>query len=172
MSKNIVEETFVDEPMTEEDKKNEVALNENELLKMLTAKDDAHDETQIIEVKRGGGIFRFRIRALTEREWDNCREKATKYMKNRRLGGMKMPDKTDTVYYHSLLIYTATIKEDREKLWDNKALWNAINAVTGTDVVDAMIPFAGKKQAIIDQIERLSGYGEDDENEYNETVKN
>ena len=77
---------------------------------------------------------------------------------------------TDTTGYHSDLIYTATLDEDKKKLWDNKRLWAAVDAVTGTDMVDKLIPFAGKKQSIIERIELLSGYYDDDE--YNATVKN
>ena len=83
---------------------------------------------------------------------------------------MRLPESTDTTGYHSALIYTATVDEDRAKLWDNKRLWAAVNAVTGTDMVDKLIPYAGKKQAIVERIERLSGY--DEEDEYEETVKN
>ena len=43
-------------------------------------------------------------------------------------------------------------------------------ALTGTDMVDKLIPYAGKKQAIVDRIEKLSGY--DDEDDYEDTVKN
>jgi hypothetical protein len=83
---------------------------------------------------------------------------------------MRLPESTDTTGYHSDLIYTATVDEDKAKLWDNKKLWAAVNAVTGTDMVDKLIPYAGKKQAIIERIEAISGYDEDDS--YTETVKN
>ena len=85
---------------------------------------------------------------------------------------MKLPEKTDTVKYHTLLIYKATVDEDRAKLWDNKALWDAVNAVTGTDMVDFLIPLAGKKQQIVDLIEDLSGFNEDAEAAYEGVVKN
>ena len=171
MSKVNYEEPIVEETMTEEEKQAEVSINEGELLKLLNT-DDHVNETKVIEVKRGKFTFRFRVRALSEREMDMCREKNTKYSKNRRLGGMRMPEKTDTVGYHTLVIYTATVKEDREKLWDNKTLWAAANALTGTDLVDKLIPLAGKKQAIFEQIEKLSGFDDDDEEEYEDTVKN
>ena len=129
------------------------------------------DLTKTIEVSLGNKAkFSFRIRPLSEKEWDKCRERNTKYQKNRRLGGMRMPESTDTTGYHSDLIYTATVAEDRAKLWDNKKLWAAVNALTGTDMVDKLIPYAGKKQQIIEQIEQISGYN--DEDDYNETVKN
>jgi len=149
----------------------ELLFNEDDLLKALA--EDAHlSTTETIEVKFGTALFSFRIRPLTEREWSNCRERCTKYKRNRRLGGMKMPEDTDTVGYHTLLIYTATVEEDRKKLWDNKKFWKATGALTGTDMVDKLIPFAGKKAAIIDRIEKLSGYDDESEEEYEETVKN
>ena len=37
-------------------------------------------------------------------------------------------------------------------------------------MIDKMIPYAGKKQQIIEQIEQISGYNDDDD--YHETVKN
>ena len=155
------------EPVTPD----ELLFSEDELLKALTEKQHL-DNTEKIEVKLGSVVFAFRIRPLSEREWNACRERHTKYKRNRRLGGMKMPEDTDTVGYHTELIYTATVEEDRAKLWNNKRLWKATGALTGPDMVDKLIPFAGKKQAIIDRIEKLSGYDDESEEEYEETVKN
>lgn len=164
---DVTEEIREDEPLTQE----ELLFSEDELLRALTEK--AHLETtETIEVVFGHTKFAFRIRPLSEREWSECRERCTKYKRNKRLGGMKLPEDTDTVAYHTLLIYTATVQEDREKLWDNKKLWKVVGALTGTDMVDRLIPYAGKKQQIIDRIERLSGYDDESEEEYNETVKN
>jgi len=172
--KSLYEEDVVgyDEPMTQEDIQNVVAFNENDLLKALKGEGDHQDETRMVTVKFRNAQFSFRIRALTEREYDKCREQSTKYVKNRRMGGMKLPDKTDTVAYHTRLIYTATVDEDKAKLWNNKNLWAAVNAVTGTDMVDALIPLAGKKQQIVELIEQLSGFDEDSETIYEEAVKN
>lgn len=157
-------------PISEEEAREELAFNEDEILRALTDKSQHDDRVETIEVLFGKTRFAFRIRPLSEKEWDKCRERNTKYQKNRRLGGMRLPESTNTTGYHSDLIYTATVEEDKAKLWDNKRLWAAVNAVTGTDMVDKLIPYAGKKQAIIDRIEALSGFNEDDE--YNETVKN
>lgn len=169
---NEFEDTNIDEPMTQEDMQNAAAINESDLLKALKGEGLHQEDTRVITVKFRNATFSFRVRALTEREYDTCREKSTKYVKNRRMGGMRLPDKTDTVAYHTRLIYTATVDEDREKLWDNKNLWAAVNAVTGTDMVDTLIPMAGKKQQIVEIIEQLSGFDEDSENAYEEAVKN
>jgi hypothetical protein len=158
-------------PATPEEIREELMFNEDEILRALTDQSHHEDLTKTIEVSLGNKAkFSFRIRPLSEKEWDKCRERNTKYQKNRRLGGMRLPESTDTTGYHSDLIYTATVAEDRAKLWDNKKLWAAVNALTGTDMVDKLIPYAGKKQQIIEQIEQMSGYN--DEEDYNETVKN
>lgn len=168
-----VNSTYENEEIVEatpEEIREELVFNEDEILKALTDKSQHEDRVEIIEVLFGKTRFTFRIRPLSEKEWDKCRERNTKYQKNRRLGGMRLPESTNTTGYHSDLIYTATVTEDKAKLWDNKRLWAAVNAVTGTDMVDKLIPYAGKKQAIIDRIEAISGFNDDEE--YNETVKN
>jgi len=157
-------------PVTEQEIKEELLFNEDEILKALTDQRQHDDRVETITVLFGKTTFNFRVRPLSEKEWDKCRERNTKYSKNRRLGGMRLPESTNTTGYHSDLIYTATVDEDKAKLWDNKRLWAAVNAVTGTDMVDKLIPYAGKKQAIVERIERLSGY--DDDDDYEETVKN
>lgn len=155
------------EPVTPE----ELLINEDEILRALSDKDNHADSIETIEVKFGKITFRFRIRPLTEKEWDRCRERATNYKKNKRLGGFRMAESTDTTVYHTELIYAATVDEDRAKLWDNKRLWGPVNALTGRDMIDKLIPLAGKKQAIIDRIEAISGYDDDEDNE-GETIKN
>lgn len=165
-------ENFDDTPLTPEEERDEVLFNEDALLRALTAKDHHEHHTKTIKVVFGKTPFQFRIRPLSEKEWDRCRERNTRYSKNRRLGGMRLPESTDTTGYHSDLIYTATVDEDREKLWDNKRLWKAVNAVTGTDMVDRLIPYAGIKQQIVDQIENISGFDHDTEANYEDMVKN
>lgn len=168
-----VNSTYENEEIVEatpEEIREELVFNEDEILKALTDKSQHDDRVEVIEVLFRKTRFTFRIRPLSEKEWDKCRERNTKYQKNRRLGGMRLPESTNTTGYHSDLIYTATVAEDKAKLWDNKRLWAAVNAVTGTDMVDKLIPYAGKKQAIIDRIEAISGFNDDEE--YNEIVKN
>lgn len=170
VEKNVNYEGEDTTPITQEELRDEILINEAELLKALTEEEHLSELVETIEVAIGKMAFKFRIRPLSEKEWDKCRERNTRYQKNRRLGGMRLPESTDTTAYHSDLIYTATVDEDKAKLWDNKKFWAAVNAVTGRDMVDKLIPLAGKKQAIIERIENLSGYNEDDN--YNETVKN
>lgn len=159
-------------PMTQQEMQEALAINEDEILKALTGQAQYENRTETVEVSFGNAKYAFRIRPLSEKEWDKCRERNTKYSKNRRLGGIRVPESTDTTGYHSDLIYTATVDEDRAKLWDNKVFWNATGALTGRDMVDKLIPYAGKKQAVIERIEALSGYNDEDQEQYEEAVKN
>jgi len=156
-----------DTPMTPEEFKDEVLFNEREILSSMFGKaKDKEDITVRMVVRRPGDdkpLYSFRIRPLTEKEYNKCREKHTRYKKHGRLGGIKLPESTDNVLYHSELIYASTIDEDREKIWDNKTLWNAANALTGVDMIEHLIPWAGVKQRIVDKIEELSGYNYDDD---------
>jgi len=159
-------------PLTQEEAQTLLHFNEHDILKELTSKSLADHRTEIIEVLLGRTKFSFRIRALSEKEWDRCRERNTKYVKNRKLGNMRFADTTDLAMYHSDLIYTATVDEDKAKIWDNKNLWKPVNAVTGVDMIEKLIPYAGKKQDIVGRIERLSGFDEDAEIEFEEAIKN
>ena len=84
-------------PATPEEIREELAFNEDEILRALTDQSHHEDLTKTIEVSLGAKAkFSFRIRPLSEKEWDKCRERNTKYQKNRRLGGMRLPESTDT----------------------------------------------------------------------------
>ncbi len=163
---------FEDEntPVTKEEIQQALRMNEADILKGLADKTHNEKENRTIQVKYGEGMFEFRVRPLSEKEWDKCRTANAKYARVKKLGNMRMPESTDTVGYHSSLIYTATVAEDRAKLWDNKRFWDACGALTGTDMVDTLIPYAGKKAAIVALIEELSGFA--DEEEFEETIKN
>ena len=69
--------------------------------------------------------------------------------------------------FRSWLIYTATVDEDRAKLWDNKQAQQAFNVLQGVDVIDCVL-LSGEKDRIIDRINEISGY----DDEADETAKN
>lgn len=146
----------VDAPSAEE-----YLMNEADLLKGLleAAEGRSSEENYVwIEIARKGKLlFKFRIRPLAEEEYTKCREDATKYVRNKQFGGIKLPEDTNTVRYRSSLIYTATVEEDRKKLWDNKEAQKRINVLTGIDVVEKAL-FAGEKDAILERIDAISGY--------------
>ena len=54
-------------------------------------------------------------------------------------------------------IYTATIPEDQENVWNNKALWKKLDLATGYEAVNALL-MAGEKEAVLSLIDQISGY--------------
>lgn len=182
--------------------RSELIAEEPNLLASLLA---AHEEirgtvgsiTRVIEIarpdsraqrKEDGGIgetvrFRFRIRALTEGEYDDARRKASK-AGGRRVGGVGIPD-LDPVQFRSNLIEKATVDDDttttlangevvkvlgRNSLWKNKALWQQIGVLDPTGCIEEML-LAGEKNGVVEQIDQLSGYGREMSQEAEDTAK-
>lgn len=154
--------------MSEKNNEELLAIEDSVLQGLLEAAEDNQTDVLPIEIARNGKVlFSFRIRPLTEKEYNDLQNKATKFKKARNLGGVKVAEETDVTRFRSLLIYHATIPEDRKKLWDNKEAWKQLNAVTGTDVIDKVLR-AGEKNAVIEKIDEISGYGDDPD----EIIKN
>lgn len=148
---------------SEEDTNALIRANEEDFIKgLIEAAEFASEETQRIEIIREGKLyFAFHIRPLSSEEYEKCRKKHTKYVRNKQLG-MKMPEDTNRVKYQSEIIYAATVDEDKEKLWDNRKVWNALNAkkdriMNGLDVIEYTLK-AGEKDKILEAIDKLSGY--------------
>lgn len=146
--------------MTDEENKAQLRTYENDILKgLLTAANFKTEEDNIhpVDIARNGVVlFSFRVRPLTEEEYHQCKEKNTKYVRNKQLG-IKFPENTDSVRYRSALIYQATVDEDRAKVWDNKEAWRALNILNGVDLVDKTL-LAGEKDAVLEIIDKISGY--------------
>lgn len=146
--------------LTEEENKGQLRVHENDILQgLLTAANFKTGEENIhpIEIARNGTVlFTFRIRPLSEEEYQKCKEKNTKYVRNKQLG-IKFPENTDSVRYRSALIYQATVEDDRAKIWDNKDAWKALNVLNGIDLIDKTL-LAGEKDAVLDLIDKISGY--------------
>ena len=156
-----------------EETKHQVRSNEEDFIQgLLEAVEYANEEKQKIEIIREGKLFfAFSIRPLGAEEYEKCRKKHTKYVRNRQLG-IKMPDETNRVKYQSALIYTATVDEDKVKLWDNKKVWETLQnkeyqVMNGLDVIEFALK-AGEKDKIIEAIDKLSGY----DNDLEEVAKN
>ena len=176
VTENVVERTF-----TAEENKNQMLANENDFIQgLLEAVDYRENETQRIEIVRAGRrFFSFEIRPLGESEYNQCRKRYTRYVKNKNLG-LRLPEDTDNVKYRCSLIYNATVEKDREALWDNKKIWKALDAkgvpiVNALDVIEACL-LGGEKDLIIDAIDKLSGFENSNfevvEREREDTVKN
>ena len=155
------EKTKIEEiELTEEENKGQLRTYENDILKgLLAAANYETEEENIhpIEIARNGVVlFTFHIRPLSEEEYQKCKDKNTKYVRNKQLG-IKFPENTDSLRYRSALIYQATTKEDREKIWDNKEAWKALNVLTGIDLIEKTL-LAGEKDAILEKVDKISGY--------------
>lgn len=148
----------------------EVLMNEDELLRgLIEAGTEKEKESAYkrIQIKRGGVLkFEFRIRPISEEESLACHDHATKFAPRKR-GQPKREIETNLAKFRSWLIYTATVDEDRAKTWDNKKAQEALNVLTGVDMID-MVLLSGEKDRVIDEINEISGYNDDME----ETAKN
>lgn len=148
----------------------EILLNEEALLRGLIEagkeKDDENTYRQIL-IKRGGiPKFMFRVRPVSEEESIACREHATKFAP-RKKGQPKREIETNAAKFRSWLIYTATVNEDRAKLWDNQKAQEALDVLQGVDMIDAVL-LSGEKDRVIDVINEISGYDDG----FEETAKN
>ena len=133
---------------------------ENDILGgLLAAANYANDEDEIvpIEIVRNKQLLlKFRIRPLSEDEYVQCKNRYTKYIRNKQIG-IKVPEDTDTNMYRNALIYQATVDEDREKVWDNKQAWRQLDVINGIELVGRVLK-AGEKDAVCDKIDQISGY--------------
>ena len=146
---------------TPEEMQAEARANEDDLLNGLLAaanyKDDENETVEIVIARGGRDLFSFRIHPLSEDDFNRCRKRCTKYVKSKSQAGIRVPEEVDTVRYRCMLIYEATVPEDRAKIWDNKKLWKAKDLATGIEAVDILLK-AGEKNAICEKLDAISGY--------------
>lgn len=84
-------------------------------------------------------------------------------------GGKKIPDEIDQDLYRMQLIYQATTEEGRKELWDNREVWAAKNCRSPLQVIEkATLP--GERAALERLIDKISGFGQPDEDDNPETV--
>lgn len=153
----------------DQERKQLLAHEDDILGALMAAADFANDEDEIIrmEITRKGRVaFSFRIHPLTEEQYNECRKRNTKYVRNRSMG-VKMAEEVNTARYRSCLIYEATVPEDRKKIWDNKTAWNRLAVLNGPDLISRVLK-AGEKDMVCDKLDEISGYKANEV----ETVKN
>ncbi len=156
-------ENIEEREFTPEQNGNQLKVHEEDFLQgLIDAAGYVEEEKQRIEIAREGRLlFAFSIRPLSESEYNSCKKKHTKFVRNRSLG-VKMPEDTDNVKYRADLIYRATVEEDKKNLWDNKKVWEALRnkgmqIVSALDVIEYSLK-AGEKDQVVDCIDKLSGY--------------
>jgi hypothetical protein len=144
--------------------------NEGSILDgLLRAAETAADETHPVEIVRNGQVvLRWRIRPLAEHEYEECEDEAATTERSRQAGGMKIRTDFDAARYRSLLIYTATVDEDRAKLWDSEEAqkkllsgkWDLNKRRRAADLIERVLR-AGEKSAVVALIDKVSGFGTD-----------
>lgn len=158
-----------------EEKKKKLMQNEDTILRDVAGVLEAMETIttyEVFEVVRDGKkLFSFRVRGLDDSEFEKCRDQATKVAKDRRLGNLAVPREFNSAKFSSLVIYTATHPDDCKAIWDSKDLWKKANVVTGWQLVDKVLK-RGEKEKVIELIEKLSGYTDEDAEIVEETLKN
>lgn len=158
-----------------EEKKDYLVQNEDVILQDVAGVLEAMEtiiEYKVFEVIRDGKkLFSFRVRGLDDSEFEKCRDQATKTAKDRRLGNLAVPREFNTAKFNSLVIYIATHPDDRKAIWDNKDLWERAKVVAGWQLVDKVLK-RGEKEKVIELIEELSGYADEESESTEETLKN
>lgn len=175
-------ENIKEEDFTEEETMQQIRENEDSLLEsLLAAADYAANEEMIFEIRRGGKFFfAFTIHPISEDTIQQIRKKYTNYAKNRRTG-TRVADELDVAKFRCSVIYNSTIDKDKEKIWDNKELQESLrrkgyHIINALDVIETVL-LPGEKDKIMEAIDRLGGYGDDeddmsDEEKQIETAKN
>lgn len=141
----------------------EILMNEEDMIRGLLEAADYREADSLqkkIQIKRNDKVlFEFRIHPISEEETQEMRKRCTKYMPNP--NGRHLPKievETNWVRMRSMKIFEATVAEDQEKLWKNKAVMQKLNVLDPVEVVELCL-MAGEKDAVIDQIDSISGYG-------------
>lgn len=140
-------------PLTE-DALDNIEGNIVDALLQAAAYRNVENHRQPVKIVRNKKVlFRFTIEALDEDTWRRCRAQNTRNKGKRN-------EETDEARFISQLIYEATIEEDKQRVWNNKAVWKQLNVLTGVDVVNAVL-LPAEKIKLAEELEKLSGYNED-----------
>ena len=161
---NTTPEKFDDENIREPEAK-DILMNEDAILSGLLDLANSKDNKEFyqkIDIRRGGVLkITFRVRPLSSDEIESCRRSATKYAPCKKGEPKKEIDCSNSLF-QSYLIYTATIGEDRAKIWDNTKAQEKLNVMFGVDMVDKVL-LAGEKSRVIDIIMDNSGFGDEED---------
>lgn len=153
-------EITTNEAMTDEEKNALVRQYEDDILGGLIAaasyKDDEQETAKIQIVRNSKIVLEFHIRPMGEDEYMKCRKNNTTYRKNKQVG-TRVAESVNAARYRAELIYTATVEEDRNKIWDNHQAWDRLACVNGIDLIDVVLK-AGEKDMILEKLDELSGY--------------
>jgi len=138
----------------------EILMSESDLLagilELVETKDKAENYHKI-QIRRGGVLkLEFRIRPITEDETQVCLRRSNKYAVTKPGQPRKVLD-TNNAKFRSLVLYTATVDEDRAKVWDNKTAMETCGVFEGWEMVDKVL-LIGEKNRALDKVDEISGF--------------
>jgi hypothetical protein len=140
----------------------EILMSESDILSgLLELGNEKNDPKNFhkIQIKRDGKLkLEFRIRPLSEEESQICWNNATKFAPHKP-GQPKIAIHTDRAKFRSHLIYSATVNEDRAKIWDNKQAQMKLSVIHGVELIDLVL-LAGEKDRVTDKIDEISGFND------------
>lgn len=131
-------------------------IDENNIVDVLLGAADFRTNSERTKITIARANFSFEIRGVNEDEVARAQKLSTRNRGRR-------DEQTDWNRYAANLIYLATVDEDKARLWDNRDVWQALNAVNGADVVFKCLKPA-ERADIVAVIEKLSGYDDSDIN--------
>lgn len=159
---DVVVENDGDKPVSKMERE-EILMSEKDILAGLLAlgntKDDSENYRKVQIKRKGVRLLEFRVRPISEDENQKCFKQATRYAPSKP-GQPKKPIETDQAKYRSFIIYTATVDDDRAKVWDNREAMNQLDVMQGVDMIDRVL-IHGEKERVLDVINEISGFGDD-----------
>lgn len=126
----------------------------------------ADDQITEVEIKRAGKyLFTVHIHPISDPDSRFARKKATIFMPNPVNKKLAPVEKEfNNSKFGSWLIYLATTEEDQQKIWGNPAIMQKFGLMEAWESVDVLLTL-GEKRALLDQVTKISGLDEDDEDE-------
>lgn len=143
------------------------------LLKSANYENDPDLITTIDLCRNGKFLFSFSIHPLGDEEVKRIRKRATSYMPNpanRKLP--KIEKDFDDGLFNSLIIYAATVDEDKKKIWGNPAIMQKFELTEPHESINKLLT-VGEKADISSKVVEISGLEDGkDEVSKEEYVKN
>ena len=133
---------------------------------LLAAADFKKDEDQVteVEIKRAGKyLFTVHIHPISDPDARLARKKATTFMPNPVNKKLAPVEKEfNNAKFGSWLIYLATTEEDQQKIWGNPAIMQNFGLMEAYESIDVLLTM-GEKRALLDQVTKISGMDDDDD---------
>ena len=130
---------------------------------LLEAADYRNDITTVDICRNGKFYFTVNIHPIGDDEVKAARKRATTMMpnpQNRKLP--KIEKEFNVNLFNSLIIYTATTDEDKQKIWGNKAIMEKYNLVEPYESVNVLLT-VGEKSELTNKVIEISGMDDEDE---------